>query len=124
MFAEASAWEHDPETKIVGDTIVRDKDKEDAEDQMIDTFERLRESVDRIPPATIARAEELRTSIGPEQYEALVIEAIQNVDRQPLPSNATEFLETLNLSIQNSGKEISLRFGYAPISILNSLTGL
>lgn len=73
---------------------------------MIDTFEKLRDSVSAIPPAIIRKAEELHSSIGPDKYEALLIEAIQNLGRSSLPSNATEFLEALNLSLQNSAKAI------------------
>lgn len=101
-----SAWEHDPEAKIVGNTIVRDKGKEDAEDRVIDTFEKLRDSADAIPPTVIEKTEELHSSIGPKNYEALLVEAIQNVGRSSLPSNANEFLEALNLSLQNSANAI------------------
>lgn len=102
-----SAWEHDPETKIVGNSITRGKDKEDAEGQMIDTFEKLRDSADSIPSLIVAKAEELRMAVGAEKYETLVIEAIQNVGFRPLPGDAAEFLETLNSSLQNSVKEVS-----------------
>ena len=102
-----SVWEHDPDTKVVGNTIVHDKDKEDAEDQLIDTFERLSDSVEDVPQALISNTEELRRIIGREKYEALLIEAIQNVGPNFLPCNATDFLETLNSSLQNSAKAIS-----------------
>lgn len=59
------------------------------------------------PASTIAKTEELRATIGPEKYEALVIEAIQNGNSNSLPCNATEFLEILNASLQNSAKAIS-----------------
>ncbi len=78
---------------------------------MIDTFERLRDSTEAIPLAVVSKAEELRSSIGSKRYEALLVEAIQNVGRSSLPRDATEFLETLNLALQNSAKDISLRFG-------------
>ncbi len=90
-----SAWEHDPETVIDGNVIVRDEDKSDFEDQMIDTFEKLRDGVDAIPLAILAKAEELRVTIGSEKYEALVIEAIQGIGRCILPKDAAEFLELM-----------------------------
>lgn len=82
----------------------------DAENQMIDTFEELRNSVDAVPLAIIAKAEELRASIGPEKYEPIVIEAIQNIGCKSLPSNATEFLESLNLSLQVGGTNLAAQF--------------
>lgn len=50
------------------------------------------------PLAIPAKAEELRAAVGPEKYEAVVIEAIQNVGRKSLPSDATMFLESINLA--------------------------
>lgn len=93
-----SAWEHDPEMFIDGNVIVRDEAKSDFEDQMIDTFEKLRDSVDAISPVIIAKADELRTSVGQEKYEELVVSAIQNVGCTSLPKDATEFLESLMVS--------------------------
>jgi hypothetical protein len=95
-----SAWEHDPETHIVGTTIVRDKDREDTESKLIDTFEKLCDSVNAVPSSLIAKTEELRASLAPGKYEAVLIEAIQNVGRKSFPKDATEFVESLNSSLE------------------------
>lgn len=91
-----SAWEHDPETVIDGNVIVRDEAKSDAEDQMIATFEMLRDSADSIPLAIIAKTEELRATIGPKKHEELLVSAIQDIGRGSIPKDATEFLQILN----------------------------
>ncbi|CAN5168281.1 hypothetical protein BH09MYX1_BH09MYX1_67380 [soil metagenome] len=97
-----SAGEHDPEAVVDGNVIVRDKAKSDFEDQMIDTFERLRDSVDGIPLAILAKTELLRVKIGSENYDRTLGEAIAKVGRTSFPNTAKEFLETLNLSLEFS----------------------
>lgn len=97
-----SAWEHDPEGVVDGNVIVRDEAKSDFEDQMIATFEKLRDGVDGIPLAIIAKTEALREKIGPETYERILGEAIAKVGRTSFPNTAKEFLETLNLSLEFS----------------------
>ncbi len=87
-----SAWERDP-NGLVNDQIVYDYT--DAEDQLIDTFESLRDSVDVIPESIIATVEKMRATVGPEKYEELVGNAIQNIGRNTLPKDATEFLKAI-----------------------------
>ncbi|MGL5168982.1 MAG: hypothetical protein ACRC9K_24135 [Afipia sp.] len=48
--------------------------------------------VDAIPLAVISKTEELRAIIGPKKYEALVMEAIQNVGCTSLPKMRQNFL--------------------------------
>jgi len=95
-----SAWERDPETVIEGNVIIRDKDQSDFEDCVIDTFQKLTDSLADVTPATIAKAEELRLAVGSEKYEAIVTKAIQNVGYNSFPSTANQFLESLMLSLQ------------------------
>lgn len=95
-----SAWEYNPETIIEGNVIVRDQSKYEFEDQMIEVFEKLRDSLDGVPSSIIAKAEELRAAAGPEKYEIIVIQAIQNVGYNSFPSTANQFLESLTLSLQ------------------------
>ncbi len=100
-YSYLGAWEHDPQMVIENNTITgRDPAREDHENRMIEIFEKLRDTVDAIPPSIIAKTEESRESISSEKYESSVIEAIQNVGRTSLPKDATEFLESLNLSLQ------------------------
>lgn len=95
-----SAWEHDSEAVVDGNVIVRDEAKSDFEDQMIATFEKLRDGVDGIPLTILAKTEALRVKIGQEKYEAALIEAIQNIGHTTLPQDASEFLNSLNRSLQ------------------------
>jgi hypothetical protein len=98
-----SAWEHDPQTVIKDNAITeRDPAREDHEIRMIEIFEGLRDSVDAIPLAIISKTKELRTAIGPEKYEALLIEATRRVGRTSFFKDASEFLEMLNSSMQSA----------------------
>lgn len=73
-----------------------------AEDQMIDTFEKLRESVDSVPAAMVAEVERMRSDVGTEKYEELLIGAVQNIGRGTLRKDATEFFESLKLALQST----------------------
>lgn len=87
-----SAWERDP-NGLIDEQIVYDYT--DAETQLIDTFETLRDSVDAVPDSIIAAADKMRSTLGLKKYEELVGDAIQNIGRGTLPKDATEFLEAI-----------------------------
>lgn len=89
-----SAWERDP-NGLIDEQIVYDYS--DAENQLIDTFENLRDSVDAIPATIVANVEKVRVTVGPEKYEQFLISAIQNIGAPNFPKDATEFLEQLIL---------------------------
>lgn len=86
-----SAWEFDPDARIVGNVIVRDEAKEDADSRMAEAFEALRDSVDAIPPATIAKTEALRARIGAETYERILGDMIASIGSASFPNTANEF---------------------------------
>lgn len=96
-----SAWERDPNTRIEGNVIVREENE--VEEMLIDTFETLRDTVDAVPDALIEAIDALRLQFGPERYERIVVENIQAIGAQSMPRNATEFVETLNRSMESTG---------------------
>jgi restriction endonuclease Mrr len=95
-----SAWERDPNMRIEGNTIIREED--DFEEIMIDTFEALRDSVEAVPAALLSNTLELRSQIGPERFEQIVVERIQAIGAGSLPRDATEFVEALNRILQDA----------------------
>ncbi|RTL77237.1 MAG: hypothetical protein EKK35_17900 [Bradyrhizobiaceae bacterium] len=97
-----SAWERDP-NGLIDEQIVYDY--ADAETQLIDTFETLRDSVDAVPESLIAAADKMRSTLGPEKFAGLVGDAIQNIGRGTLPKDATEFLEVI-VPLENSLRTI------------------
>jgi hypothetical protein len=48
--------------------------------------------------------EELYAAVGADKYEEFAVAAIRAVGYQSFPTNATDFLATLNLSIQFLGR--------------------
>jgi hypothetical protein len=92
-----SAWERDPDTRIEGNEIVRDERREEFEDQMTDTFEALRDTVDAVPADMLKGIEDWRSRVGAKQYEEIVGNSL--IDMKPLPRNATEFVQVLNSAL-------------------------
>lgn len=70
-----SAWEQDPEGV---------RETTDAEERMIDLFEKLRDSVKQIPLPMIKRTEELRDFVGPVQFEEALAAALRGPRRPQL----------------------------------------
>ncbi len=95
-----SAWEHDPNMRIEGNTIIREENK--VEEMLIDTFEALRDTVDAVPDDLVKSVGALREQIGAERYEQIVGDHIEAISPQFLPGNATEFVATLSRMLQGA----------------------
>jgi hypothetical protein len=91
-----SKWEHEPDGMIDETTI---RDTTDAEQRMIDLFEKLRDTVDQIPAPMIERTLELRDFVGPEQFEQALCAAIRGIGVTFAPNDASDFVKMLDLSL-------------------------
>jgi hypothetical protein len=68
-------------------------------DDLVELFERLRDTVDQIPAPMIERTQELYEFVGPEQFERTLVAGIQGVGRTFAPSDASDFMRMLDLSL-------------------------
>jgi hypothetical protein len=69
----------------------RSFERSDRDERAIGIFERLRNTVDAIPPSLIASAEQLR-AVQPELFEKLLTQMIGTVGSTFSPANAAEFI--------------------------------
>lgn len=96
VYGYLSAWEYDPQTVIKNNMITgRDPERENHEDRLIEVLEKLRDSVDSIPPAILTKTEKSRATIGPKKYEELLVSAIRGIGVRTIPQDASEFLHSL-----------------------------
>jgi hypothetical protein len=72
----------------------------DQDAKAVEILEALSATIDAIPRSIIKTTEELHDSLGSNKYEEFAIAAVQDVGYRSFPSNAAEFLSTLNLSLQ------------------------
>lgn len=91
-----SAWEHDPDG-MIDETTTRDTT--DAEQRLIDLFEKLRDTIGQIPAPMIQRTQELYEFVGPQQFEDALGRAIQGVGWTFTPTDASDFVKMLDLSL-------------------------
>ena len=66
---------------------------------MSDLFEKLRDTIEQVPPPIVKRTEELRDFVGPQQFEDALGRAIQGVGWTFTPSDASDFMKMLDLSL-------------------------
>ncbi|MEH2480166.1 hypothetical protein V1282_003523 [Nitrobacteraceae bacterium AZCC 2146] len=92
-----SAWEYEPDGMIDDHTV---RDLTDEEVRCISLFKRLAETIPAIPASILKTTEELYAAVGADKYEEFAFAAIRAVGYRTFPTNATEFLTTLNLSLQ------------------------
>jgi hypothetical protein len=85
-----SKWEHDPAGV---------REMTEAEERMADLFEKLRDTVEQIPAPMIARTEELRDVVGPEQFGQALCAAIRGIGVTFAPNDASDFVKMLDLSL-------------------------
>lgn len=96
-----TGWEHDPRMEIINNCITgRDPELEAHEREMVELFERLRDSVDAIPATVIADVETRRSMLGNEKFEAVFKPTVEAVGVNSFPKNATDFIGTLMLNLQ------------------------
>lgn len=76
---------------------VTDLSDEDA--RAVDILNTLRDTVDSVPPLLIEATEALRDA-APDLFEMTLTHGVQVVGFGFVPTNATEFLEVLNRTIQ------------------------
>jgi hypothetical protein len=70
----------------------RSFERSEADEMVIGIFERLSNTVDSVPPSSIASAEQLRAA-QPELFETLLTQKIGAVGSSFTPANAVEFLD-------------------------------
>lgn len=85
-----SRWEHDPAGV---------REMTEAEERMAVLFEKLRDTIDQIPAPVLARTRELCEFVGPEQFEQALCKAIRGVSSSFVPTDASDFIKVLNLSL-------------------------
>jgi hypothetical protein len=73
--------------------------RSDEDEQAIDVFKTLHDSVGAIPPTLIAVAEGLRMA-APELFEKTLVHGIRAIGPEFIPANATEFVKALNNTVQ------------------------
>jgi hypothetical protein len=92
-----STWEYEPDGMLDDHTV---RDLTDEESEGICVFQGLAETVPSIPPSILKTTEELYAAIGATKYDEFAVAAIRAVGYGSFPTNATDFLATLNLSLQ------------------------
>jgi hypothetical protein len=73
-------------------------DRSDLDD-LVELFEKLRDTVDRIPTPMIERTRELYEFVGPEQFERTLVASVQGVGSVFVPNDASDFMKMLDLSL-------------------------
>lgn len=72
-----------------------------AELKVVELLEALSESVNDVPRDVWCETEQLYRAVGADAYESIVINAIQAIGYVSFPATATEFLSTLNLTLEH-----------------------
>jgi hypothetical protein len=91
MYLSLEAYEVLPD----GKSIIRS----DKDEQAIGVFRNLHDSVVSIPSNLMKTAEELR-AVEPDLFELTLIYGIRTIGPKYIPADATEFVKTLNNSVQ------------------------
>jgi hypothetical protein len=73
--------------------------RSDQDENAIEVFKSLLDTVGAIPPSLITAADELRAA-APELFEKLLERAIEKVGGDFFPTSAAEFVEVLNQTVQ------------------------